>query len=99
MSSREQLAQRRKELVVRGAVLRADLLAQSYLMRHTMTPSRIGSDVLDAAREHKLMLAGATIAAFVIKPRRIVGVLKSGFIALSALRGAVPLLHLFSKRS
>ena len=72
MSRSKQLAQRRKELVVRSTVLRAHMLADGYLMRFAATPSRIGSDLLSTLRENKLLIAGAVLAVIVVKPRRII---------------------------
>ncbi|MBS1169582.1 MAG: hypothetical protein H6R01_500 [Burkholderiaceae bacterium] len=99
MSVRETLAQRRKVLLVRGAVQRADLLADAYLLRHAAAPARIGSDLMQAVREHKMMIAGAALAAVVIRPWRLIGLLKHGAAALQAVRSAAPLLQYFRQRT
>lgn len=98
MSLRDRLAQRRKELVVYSNVLRTGLLADALLMRHTMTPQRIGSEMMQAVRQHQWLIAGAALATFVFKPSRILNVLKSGFLALRAVRSVTPLLQVFRKR-
>ncbi len=98
MSRGRQLAQRRKELVVRSSVLRAHMLADRYLMRYAATPSRIGSDLLGTLRENKLLIAGVVLAVIVLKPRRLVSGLKAAVVGWQAWRNVVPLLQNFMKR-
>ncbi|MBS1186947.1 MAG: hypothetical protein H6R04_965 [Burkholderiaceae bacterium] len=99
MSARETLAQRRKVLLVRGAVQRADLLADAYLLQHAAAPARIGADLLQTVREHKMMIAGAVLAAVVIRPWRLIGMLRHGAAAVQAVRSAAPLLQFFRQRT
>ena len=98
MSRSKQLAQRRKELVVRSTVLRAHMLADGYLMRYAATPSRIGSDLLSTLREHKLLIAGVVVAAIVVKPRRFISGLKAAVIGWQTWRNVVPLLQNFMRK-
>lgn len=95
MSRSQQLAQRRKELIVRSAVIRTDLLADAYLLRHAIEPARVGADLWQTVRENKMMIAGVLLATVVIKPRRILAGLKNGLLAFQALRSAAPLLKNF----
>jgi len=93
MSHTKQLAQRRKVLMVRCAVQRADMLADVYLMRYGMSASRIGMDVWGVVREHKMMIAGAILATVVVKPWRIIAGLKAVAIGWQTLRNFMPLLQ------
>lgn len=95
MSRSRALAQRRKELVVRSSVQRADMLADRYLLRHAMTPARIGEDVLGALREHKMVIAGTLLAVIVLRPWRIVAGLKAAAVGWQTLRSVTPLLQNF----
>ena len=93
MSRNKQLAQRRKELAVRCAVQRADMLADAYLIRYGMSASRIGADVLGVVRDNKMMIAGVVLAAVVIKPWRIVAGLRAVVVGWQTVRNVIPLLQ------
>lgn len=93
MSRSKALAQRRKELVVRSTVQRTDLLADRHLLRHAMTPTRIGGDVLDVLREHKMVIVGTVLAVIVLRPWRIVAGLKTAAVGWQAMRNVMPLLQ------
>jgi len=96
MSRNKQLAQRRKVLMVHCAVQRADMLADSYLIRHGMSASRIGADIFGVVRNHKMMIAGVVLAAVIVKPWRIIAGLQAAVVGWQTLRNLMPLLQNFS---
>ncbi|MDP3841880.1 MAG: YqjK family protein [Oxalobacteraceae bacterium] len=87
------LARRRAELIARSTAQRDALSAQCQSLGHMMSTLDQGFTLLQRIRNNPLMMAGLLVGLAIIKPRRLLPLLRTGLVAWQALRTVTPLLH------
>ncbi|MEA5098796.1 MAG: YqjK family protein [Burkholderiaceae bacterium] len=99
MNGAQTLAQRREQLVARCGQQRAELAAQTQALRGSLALGSVASDLLATVKQNKLLIAGATLAVVLVKPRRILSGLKTGVLAWQTWRNLLPVWHSFRQQS
>lgn len=92
-STLEQLARRRDALIARSAAQRDALSRQSQAMANTLLTLDQSLGLLRRIKNSPIAIAGLVAGIAIIKPRRLLPLLRSGLIAWQALRTVAPLLH------
>ncbi|MEO6352256.1 MAG: YqjK family protein [Oxalobacteraceae bacterium] len=87
------LARRRTELIARSTVQRDALSKQSQSLEQMMSTLDHGIAMLRNLKNHPLALAGTLVGLVIIKPRRLLPLLRNGLLAWQTLRTFAPLLH------
>lgn len=89
----QQLVQRRDALIARSAMQRDTLAKQSRAMADTMLTLDHGLGFLQRIKNSPAAIIGLLAGIAIIKPRRLLPVLRTGLIAWQTLRTVAPLLH------
>lgn len=92
-SALERLASRRAELIARSTAQRDALSLQSQSLTQMMSTLDHGWALLQRIRNNPIAIAGLLLGVAIIKPRRLLPLLRTGLLAWQALRTVAPLLH------
>lgn len=87
------LARRRAELIARSTAQRNALSLQGQSLAHTMSNLDQGLALLQRIRNSPTAMLGLAVGLAIIKPRRLLPLLRTGLVAWQALRAIAPLLH------
>lgn len=87
------LAQRRAELIARSTAQRDALSVQCQSLAQTMSPLNQGIAALRRIGNSPAAMTGLLVGLAIVKPRRLLPLLRTGLLAWQALRTAAPLLH------
>lgn len=87
------LARRRTELIARSTAQRDALSVQSQSLGQMMSTLDHGVALLQRIRNNPVALAGVLVGLAIIRPRRLLPLLRTGLLAWQALRTVAPLLH------
>jgi len=87
------LARRRAELIARSTAQRDALSAQCQSLAQTMSPLNQGIAALRRIGNSPAAMTGLLVGLAVIRPRRLLPLLRAGLLAWQALRTGAPLLH------
>lgn len=94
----QRLAQRRDALVAQSIHQREQLRAQSRSVRNAVNPAQLGAGLMAQISQNKWLIAGAAVAVWLIKPRRILAGVRTGLVGLQVWRRLGPaLLQLFQR--
>ena len=92
-STLKHLAGRRNALIARSAAQRDALSKQSQAMAYTMSTLDHGLGFLQRIKNSPAAIAGLLAGIALIKPRRLLPLLRTGLIAWQTLHTVAPLLH------
>lgn len=92
-STLQKLARRRDALITRSAMQRDALAKQSHAMADTMLTLDHSLGFLQRIKNSPAAIIGLLAGIAIIKPRRLLPVLRTGLIAWQTLRTVAPLLH------
>ena len=87
------LARRRAELIVRSTAQRNALSMQGQSLAQMMSTLDHGLALLQRIKNSPVAVTGLLIGLAIIKPRRLLPLLRTGLVAWQALRTGAPLLH------
>ncbi len=97
MTSAENLARRRQELITIIAVQRSSLKLQQQMWRTQLHGFELGWNILNRVRKNPLISAGLLLTVILIKPRRILNAARQSRAIWQQIRILLPLMSLFSR--
>lgn len=86
------LAQRREQLITRCALQREALGIQKIRLTQSLNTVDRVVDVLDRLRRNPVVILGLAGSVFLLKPRRLLSLMRSGLIVARGWKLAAPLL-------
>lgn len=89
------LAQRREQLITRCALQREALGIQKIRLTQSLNTVDRVVDVLDRLRRNPVVILGLAGSVFLLKPRRLLSLMRSGLIVARGWKLAAPLLATF----
>lgn len=87
------LARRRAELIARSTAQRDALSAQSQSLAQIVLTLDYGLALLRRVKHSPIAVTGILLGLAMIKPRRLLPLLRTGLVVWQALRAGAPLLH------
>ncbi|NMM37580.1 MAG: hypothetical protein HHJ09_08700 [Glaciimonas sp.] len=93
------LARRRAELIARCTAQRDALSMQSQSLAQMMSTLDHGLALLQRIKNNPVAIASLVVGVAVIRPRRLLLLLRTGLLGWQALRAVAPLLHDMLERS
>jgi hypothetical protein len=97
MTSAENLARRRQELITIIAVQRSSLQLQKQMWRTQLHNFALGWNMINRLRKNPLIIGGLLLTVIVIKPRRILSAVQQSRAIWQRIRILLPLISLFSQ--
>ncbi|MFC3109828.1 YqjK family protein [Undibacterium arcticum] len=94
----QHLAQRRQALIARSQQQRAIISLQAQQLTRSLSIVDLGLAMVAKVKGNPLLLSAVLLGLLVIKPRRVLSVLRTGLVALQAWRSVGPVLHHLTAR-